>query len=198
MDLQREVCVLCEKSASSQKLFGSLAVLSEKVIEIPQGTPLLSPAGCTPFWRTRALFRLADWITPSVPMDLFPGQASSCGSWPGFSLFHLGFFFDPKRYWGSDRRYLEGRGMQHFLVVQDVLFLGLAPTFVLQAWKELSTLDTEWVFSWGFFLFPCLISFPFLSTILKNGMDGGEKHFHVEMWATCSVRESRGSLILTG
>ena len=49
MDLQREVCDLCEKSASSQKLFGSLAVLSEKVIEIPQGTPLLSPAGCTPF-----------------------------------------------------------------------------------------------------------------------------------------------------
>ena len=33
----------------------------------------------------------------------------------------------------------------------------------------------------GFFFFPCLISFPFLSTILKNGMDGGEKHFHVKM-----------------
>lgn len=53
----------------------------------------------------RVLFKLDDWLTPSVLMDLFPGQISSCYSWPGFSPFHFGIS-DPVKYWRSDWRYL--------------------------------------------------------------------------------------------
>lgn len=132
---------------------------------------------------------LADWITPLCPSGLV--------FWPGFLLLQLTwifsstwafFFFDPKKYWGSDGHYLGGERHAEFSNCSGSMF-------VLQAWKELSTLDTEPVFSQGF-SFPCLISFPFLSTILKNGMDGGEKNFHVKMWAMCLVQES-GKLLIS-
>lgn len=61
-----------------------------------------------------------------------------------------------------------------------------------------SQLRTWVILFMGFLFFSCLISFPFLSTILKNGMEGGGKNFHVKVWAMCLVQERGKLLILRG
>lgn len=100
-------------------------------------------------WIPCCPFRKGDWDSPGLPTAvssmLHPllknsGLVQACRLnnslcpsglvfWPGFLLLQLTwifslplglfFFFDPKKYWGSDGHYLEGRGTQNFLIVQD-------------------------------------------------------------------------------